>query len=404
MPDDVLIIGAGPYGLATAAHLRRAGVSTHVLGAPMAFWRSMPAGMCLRSNRSATNIAETHGELSLSSFEADTGLSVTTPLPLARFVDYGGWVQRRAVPDIDRRLATRVDRRDGGFRVTLEDGEQLASARVVVACGIAPFAWRPPEFAPLYPDLASHTGDHADLGRFAGQRVAVLGGGQSALECAALMHAAGAEVEVFVRDRRVIWLRAVSVHRRLGRLGPVLYAPTDVGPLWYSRLNSAPDVFRRLPRSAQERIAARSIRPACSHWVRERLGGVPIRLSTGIVSARRRNGRVQLLLDDGSGRDVDHLLLGTGYRVDVRRYPFLAPELLDGLRTAGGYAILGPGMESSVPGLHVLGAPAAWSFGPIMRFVSGTWYSAAALTRAATAGRAGAAAPVTVRPHAEVSS
>jgi hypothetical protein len=188
-----------------------------------------------------------------------------------------------------------------------------------------------------------------------------------------------------VRDRRVVWLRGIAVKSRLGRLGPVVYAPTDVGPLWYSRLNAAPDVFRRLPRRAQARIAHRSIRPACSHWVRVRLDGIPIRLATGVESAARRNGHVELRLDGGGRREVDHLLLGTGYRVDVRRYGFLAPELLAGLRTADGYPVLRAGLETSVPGLHILGAPAAWSFGPIMRFVSGTWYGAAALTRAVTA-------------------
>ena len=45
------------------------------------------------------------------------------------------------------------------------------------------------------------------------------------------------------------------------------------------------------------------------------------------------------------------------------------------------YDELAAGLESSVQGLHFLGAPAAWSFGPLMRFVSGTGYTARALTR-----------------------
>jgi hypothetical protein len=47
-------------------------------------------------------------------------------------------------------------------------------------------------------------------------------------------------------------------------------------------------------------------------------------------------------------------------------------------------AVVGAGpyglSESSTPGLHFLGAPAAWSYGPTMRFVSGSWYASAALT------------------------
>ncbi len=74
-----------------------------------------------------------------------------------------------------------------------------------------------------------------------------------------------------------------------------------------------------------------------------------------------------LTLDDGSTREVEQLLLATGYRVDLARYAFLAPELVGRLRT--------------VPALHFLGAPAARSFGPVMHFVCGTWASARGLTR-----------------------
>jgi hypothetical protein len=379
--SDIVIIGAGPYGLSAAAHLRRAGIDCQVFGEPMSFWRTMPRGMFLRSNRRATNIAEYQGDLSLASYQAATGVSVSVPVPLESFVAYGEWVQQRVVPDVDRRLACSVDTRGHAFDVTLEDGDRVTARRVIVACGIRPFAWRPPEFRELPRELASHTGDHADLARFAGQRVAVIGGGQSALESAALLHEAGAEVEMLARSRRIVWLRGVSVYKRLGPVAPIAYAPTDVGPLWYSRLVAVPDVFRRLPRRAQTRIAARCIRPAGAHWVRERVVDVPLRLGVRVRSVRPRGGALELALDDGAHVTVDHLLLGTGYRVDVGRYGLLDPHLLARVRVAGGYPILGPGLESTVPGLHFLGAPAAWSFGPIMRFVSGSWYASRALVR-----------------------
>ena len=102
-------------------------------------------------------------------------------------------------------------------------------------------------------------------------------------------------------------------------------------------------------------------------------------MTQSIVSASATSEGVQVRFADGGQRTVDHLLLGTGYRVDIARYPFLAPALLARVRRVNGYPVLSRGMESSVAGLHFVGAPAAWSFGPIMRFVSGGWYTGRAL-------------------------
>jgi FAD-dependent urate hydroxylase len=391
---EVAVIGAGPHGLSAAVHLRRAGVQAHVFGAPMGFWKVMPEGMMLRSNMSATNMIEPAGPLSLASFTAATDTPIEQPVALSDFIAYGSWVQQTAVPDVDERTVTVLERAadtPDGFNLELDDGTCVSARAVVIACGIAPFERIPAGFEHLPAERVSHTARHHDLGAFAGQRVAVLGGGQSAFECAVLMHERGAaQVEVLVRKPAVVWLRGHGVKKRLGRLGPIVYAPTDVGPLWYSRLVEKPDIlFRHLPRGVQNRIAARSIRPACSHFVKVRLD--PIRISTGVglASAETKDEELQLTLSDGSTREVDHLMFGTGYEVDIARYPFLGERILGDICHAGGYPILSRGLQSSVPGLHIAGAPAAWSFGPIMRFVSGSWYSGSAIARE-VAGRASA--------------
>lgn len=384
---DVAIVGAGPYGLAAAAHLRRAGVDLRIFGDPMSFWRTMPRGMLLRSNWSASCIAEYRGSLSLDAYLEATDQSFGRPIPLDRFIEYGEWVQGRVAPDLDRRTVARIERDDGVFRLTIDDGEELWADRVVVACGIGPFARRPPQLAAVPPDYASHTSDHRDLSRFEGQRVLVVGGGQSGLESAALLHEARADVEVLVRQDHVNWLHGGKYHRMLGRLAPLVYAPTDVGPMGLSRLVAVPDLFCRLPRDVQEPLAYRAIRPAGAAWLLPRLQAVPVRLGRTVQSARPVDGRLHVELDGGEARVVDHLLYGTGYRVDIGRYPFLARELLREIRQVDGYPVLGPGLQSSVPRLHFLGAPAAWSFGPIMRFVSGGWYASQSLVRSVT-GRA----------------
>jgi cation diffusion facilitator CzcD-associated flavoprotein CzcO len=379
---DVAIIGAGPHGLAAAAHLRRAGVECRVFGHPMSFWQSMPVGMLLRSNWTATCIAEHQGPLSLDSYCAATSADFTTPVPLDRFIDYGNWVQAQVAPDVDRRLVVRVEPDDGHFLLTTDDDAQLRAHRVVVAAGIAAFPHRPAVSSHLPPELASHTADHADLSVFRGKEVLVVGGGQSALESAALLNEAGASVSVVVRKDHLNWLHGGKYHRMLGRLAPLVYAPTDVGPMGISRVVAVPELFRRLPRAVQNPMAARAIRPAGATWLKPRLEDVPIHLDSRVQSAQPGDSKLRVELDDGKTRVVDHLLLGTGYRVDVAKYAFLERSLAGRVQTNNGYPVLRRGMESSVPRLHFLGAPASYSYGPIMRFVAGGWFGASSLTRA----------------------
>ena len=96
-------------------------------------------------------------------------------------------------------------------QVALRPGE-----KELVAGGIAEFARRPSYAAGLPAELASHTGEHADLSRFAGQKVLVVGGGQSALESAALLHENGAQPQVAVRKDHLNWLHGGRYHRKLG--------------------------------------------------------------------------------------------------------------------------------------------------------------------------------------------
>jgi len=372
----VAIIGAGPYGLSAAAYLRASGIETRVFGEPMSFWeKQMPKGMCLRSNFGASHIADPRQELTLDSYCRQNGNHLSKPIPLSRFVDYGQWYQRQAVPDLDRRLIRSIELDARGFKATVSGGESFTARRVVVATGINAFASRPPEFDGISSALASHSSEHNDLTKFKGQRVVVIGGGQSALESAVLFKDAGVEIEVIARRRVLNW---VGLHPELHHLGPIsslLYSTRDVGPAGISRLVAVPRLFRLLPRRLQDRTAYRAIRPAVAAWLRPRLADVAITLGRNVISATASGSRLRLKLDDGTERLVDHALLATGFRVDISRYQLFSPSLLKGLETVNGYPVLKRGLESSIPGLHFLGKPAAWSFGPLFGFISGTEFA-----------------------------
>src|SRR6267378_575285 len=386
---QVAIVGAGPYGLAAAAHLRTANVNLRVFGKAMDFWdRQMPAGMLLRSYWEGSHISDPQGDFTLDEYQRACGIQLVRPVRRDDFVNYGQWFQRRVVPDLDGRRVKRIEAASSCFRMILEDGESVRVRRVVIATGIASFARRPSLFNGVPPDLASHSSEHRDLDRFAGQRVVVVGGGQSALESAALLHESGAAVEVIVRAPRVYWLRYGTrmhswLHNRANPLRWILYPPSNsnIGPPGVNWIVDTPDLFRRLPFAVHSRIKRRAIRPAGSGWIPPRMNGVRITTGGVIVSASRVGQQVRLTLDNGTERCVDHIFLATGYHFDLSRCAFLAPDLVRSLRLINGYPELTAGFEASLAGLHFLGAFAVGTFGPLMSHVAGTKFAASALTR-----------------------
>jgi lysine/ornithine N-monooxygenase len=377
--NEIVVIGAGPYGLAAAAQLRAAGASVRAIGRPMSFWKeNMPKGMWLRSPWSASHIGHPRSPLSLDEYERTRGTRLARPVPLSDFVAYGQWFQQRTVPDVDERRVDRVDALRPGFRVHFEDGDQIECGRVIVAAGIANFAWTPPLFEGVPQDLARHSSAHADLTRFRNARVAVIGGGQSAFESAVLLHEAGANVELLMRGPAIHWVGRAT---RKGMLGRVMFDRTDVGPAFMSHLIARPRFLREFPRSFQREAMRRALAPGASLWLRPRSAGMRVTTGRQVTAVAPSEGRLLLTLDDGSVREVDHAVLATGYRVELRRLAFLPASLLAQIRSVESHPVLGPGLESSVPGLHFLGAPAAYSFGPLVRFVAGTHFASTALTR-----------------------
>jgi thioredoxin reductase len=373
---DVAVIGAGPYGLSAGVHLKAKGIATRVFGEPMDFWANkMPEGMLLRSPRVASNISDPDRAFTLEAYEAASKTEPCAPVPLDTFVEYGKWFRHQLGSDLDQRSVLRVDRDPSGFKLTLQDGEEIRSTYVVVAAGIGPFMKKPAVFQNLSPQQVIHCYEGRDVRRFTGKRVAVIGAGQSALESAALLYEAKATVEVIARQPEVRWIGAHSWLHHMGPISSLLYSSHDVGPVGISRLVAYPKIVARVPLRLRDRIRTRAVRPAGSRWLPTRLAAVKITTGRSIEQARAFGEEVSLKLDDGSERRVDHVILGTGYRVDISQYGFLPPELTRDVTLFDGYPKLRSGFRSSVPGLHFIGATAARSFGPLLYFVAGTEFA-----------------------------
>jgi FAD-dependent urate hydroxylase len=369
---DALVVGAGPYGLSAAAHLRGRGMRVMIFGRPAGLWRErMPSGMRLRSHWWASNLSEPFGRYRLGEYLERFGYPPDQPLPIEAFIGYALWFQQHVIPDVDETFVERVEHDGQQFRVALVDGRVIQSRAVVMAPGLHYYAHRPAEYDGLPPDLVSHTGDHTVLERFGGQTVAVMGGGQSAVETAALLHERGAQVHLIAR-RPIVWLPEYLGHKR-PLIERALRPEAGIGPGWLPwGLEHAPYVFQRLPRSTKDRLMHLA-GPAAASWLKPRVQGrVFLHEAQSVRTVKVAADGLDLTLANAETIRVDHLVLGTGYRVDITRLPMFAPSLVAHVRTFGGSPVLSSWFESSIPGLYFAGISSYASCGPLFRFVVGT--------------------------------
>ncbi len=381
----VVIIGAGPYGLSVAAHLKGAGVDFRIFGSPMHTWMTqMPRGMRLKSEGFASSLYDPNSSFTLGHYcqeknipYADIGL----PVPIETFIGYGLEFQRRFVPELEEKHVVSVERTDSGFRLVLDDGEALAAGKIIVAAGISHFAYVPPILSTLPQTAVSHSSLHSDPGQFKDRDVAVVGAGASALDLAALLHEAGASVQLVARKPAIRFHDPPDLMPKtlLERASSPM---TGIGPGWKLYLcTNAPWAFRHLPEQYRLAAVKKILGPAPGWFIKEQVvGKIPFHLASTIVEAKAQDGRVNIELanDNGSRTKllVDHVISATGYKVDLRRLKFLGDDIQSSIRTVEQAPVLSANFESSIPGLYFVGTSAANTFGPLMRFAYGAGFAA----------------------------
>ena len=388
---NTAIIGAGPYGLSIAAHLRRSGIPFRIFGRPMDSWMEhMPKGMMLKSDGFASDIYDPEKAFTLRQFCAERGIEYAdagVPVRLDTFSAYGLAFRDRMVPELEDKLVASVERVAGGFLLRLEDGETFQARRVVLAVGITHFEYVPENLAHLPAEFLSHSARHREVEPFRGRNVVVIGGGASALDLAGLLREAGADVQLVSR-REELKFHSQPTGKPRSQWQQIRHPQSGLGPGMRSRFfANSPGLFYYLPERLRLEAVRRSLGPSGGWFIRDKVvGKLPLHLGCTPQGAEVKDGRVHLSVQaaDGSRREIvtEHVIAATGYKVNLERLKFLNPEIRSQLKTVSGSPVLSSTFESSMPGLYFAGVAAANSFGPVMRFAFGAGFAARTLTRA----------------------
>lgn len=388
---EIAVVGAGPYGLSIAAHLRKLGLSFRIFGPAMDTWIShMPKGMCLKSDGFASDLYDPDGAFTLKKYCAEEGIpyaDMGLPVRLETFTEYGLAFRDRMVPELENKKVVGIKRTQGGFSLTLDDRETFSARRVVLAVGVTHFEYVPENLSHLPAQFLSHSARHREVAALKGRNVAVIGGGASALDLAGLLHDAGANVQLVARKRELKF-HSKPTGKPRSWWKKLRHPDSGLGPGMRSRFfSNAPWAFQFLPESLRVDLVKRTLGPSGGYFVHDMVvGKVPLHLGYSIERAEVEGNsvRLQLRAQDGSAKELvaEHVIVATGYKVDLKRLGFLTDDLRSEIRTAAGSPILSRGFESSVPGLYFAGLAAANSFGPVMRFAFGAGFAAKRISAA----------------------
>lgn len=398
---DVIVIGAGMYGIAAAAALKLAGIDNILVldkaekgkEGPWTTFARMPT---LRSPKELPGVSLGIPSLTFRAwYEAAYGVSAFQSLYKVwnqDWQDYLTWVQQVLSLPVEHKVnVTTLTPAKESVDLVLQDGRRKTARRVIVATGRNGTGGASlPSFIDqsLFPDHAAHTFEEIDFRRLRGLDIAVIGAGASAWDNAATALEAGASrVTMFAR-------RAYLPQINKGRA-------TNIGFLegWSSLADkdrwSMAAYFDRIQSPPPHETIHRTMRHENFH----------LQLGARIQAVTQNGSGVTVALEDGES-NADFAIVGTGFDVDLRREPLLAgiiddlllwkdhytPSAEEARPHLGLYPYLGPGFEcvsktagSEATGLgliHIFNSAAFVSHGHQASDVPGLTISAQRLGRA----------------------
>lgn len=354
---DLAIIGSGPYGISLAAHAEAQGLSYELFGYPMDFWKNkMPPEMFIRTQLEFIGLSDPDDTYTFARYQHETGTEYSYPVPRSIWVDYAFWFAEKTHVRFSEELVHKLDYYGDRYVLLTEYGRRLEARQVVVSVGLTGAEYIPRHLRAFKGRWVTHTNGYTNYNDFCGKRVAVLGGGQSGWEAAALLYQAGAQVDL--------------IYRGSGYESPV--------PHINARQRKLAPLFYFLTPEEQEEERRELLRATVTEFLVPLVEGkVQQRPYSEVTKAEVKDASDQLtlLISNGDSIEVDHLIVATGYQSRLDQLVFLSPFYSQIKQESNGYPKINERFESSVPGLYFAGPLSAYHHGPAFTQIAGVWHT-----------------------------
>ncbi|MGI9534437.1 MAG: NAD(P)-binding domain-containing protein [Thermodesulfobacteriota bacterium] len=356
---DLIIIGAGPFGLSAASFANFHKIDYLVIGKPMSFWKeNIPENMYLRSGLDWH--LDPQGKYTIEAFinTKNKPQKNINPLPLSLFLEYATWFQDQQNIHVLEKVIEKLDylEEERKYLITLKDANTIKAKNVLIAIGFKFFIKLPHDLLKILPaDSFTHTCDTVNFEKFKNKLVLIIGGRQSAYEWAALIVEAGAKT-IHISHRHETPEFAES---NWEWIDPFMDQMVD-NPKWYSALTEQEkeEIDRKFWTEDSLKLEP---------WLLPRINRDNVKiwpLSNVIKCDESESGKYIVHIDNGDKLEVDHIILATGYKVDINNVPFLSSgNILSKLKINEGFPDLDGYLQTNLPGLYMTSLIATKSFG-----------------------------------------
>lgn len=365
---DVLIVGAGYYGLTTACYLAERKIKFAIVGKSFSLWfNHILDDAALRSELVETDFYVPNNRYNLARFmrkkyPEKIKSYARGGLPIKLFREYLRSIQKNLKFSIADTSLVQLTKNKNIFYARLANGKEIIAKAVVIATGMGAHAYIPQTLRKLNSPRVIHVWDVKQYTNLKNKRILVVGAGQSAAEA----------IDHLKKKNTIVWVT---------RHPPQFYKDPIKIPSWLFKLLIHLSPYTpHLARPIKSIIPRNTYKPTITPTLKASLEDPSIKkiyLDINNLKIKKKNKRFNI---PRHHQDIDIILSATGYRYEIQNLTFLSKDLRERLKK-GKQGIVNRDFETKVCNLFMIGGITEPVQGIAQRFLFGARHAANQLAK-----------------------